>query len=308
MGKLNVVRPVQYEGIPRFSAGGSSSSAPFQVSSDKDDLVIVAKYSYLLEDFDIKNNIPILGLDYAFRLLYGEKIYLETVFDINGQVAYARIDHQAYWPIQKNDPNADENDDSDTGMLQIYPALIAVLDKDDIDCYTKFLEDQSSGLKIQQDEHIAYLQAELDPASPDYADDLAAINDIGDLYQNALDKIGTMQNSQNSFFSTVSNIRKQVASYNMITYTTQDDDAQLNGLSITPSKDAIAITGDDSDFTVVQCVTKDLMLMDTFNQQTACRYPMEFSRPVYYYKDPETDKAEDDENTDPDNQDNDSSN
>ena len=308
------IPPNQPQGLSSYpSAGGGAGPFPFQVTNTSGAMVIVEPFSYLLDDFDIKTNIPICGLNYEFKLQYGEKIYLETVFDVNGQVAYARIDNEASWLIQTSGTGAG---DSDSGGDLVYPSLMAVLDKDDAEFYTDYLTAQKTGLALQQQTDLAYWTDKMNDADPNstaykYASD--TYNEHSTNYTNALAKLASLSSvsGQAIFFSNVTSIRREVSAYNMIAYTTKDPKAatDLNGMSITPPDSGTTPVTDDimqnPSFYCVQTLNKDLMLMDVDFQRTACRYPMEFSRPVYFFKDPDTGLAEDDENVD-DNSDNDS--
>ena len=309
MGKGPVTPIYTYKGLGVLSADASAPQTPFLVSINGD-MATVSLFSNLIEDFDIRNNVFVLGLGYPFKIEYGEKIYLETVFDSNGQVAYARIDNEAYWNIFQNSSDSstdsdDSDDDDDGDKVQIYPCVIANLTTDDLDQYEAYLQDQVTRVTAQQTDHLKFLNDQMqtdqnDPEALAYDQDL--LNRTTTAYTNALAKLQDMQNKQNQFFGSLPGggiVRKEVSCYNVIAYTSQDDSTELNPTTVTPPP--ADVSDGVTSYSLVQCLFTDLMLNDVFFQFTTCRYPMPCPRPIYFFLDPDNSgNSEDEENTDPD--------
>lgn len=289
--------------LPQYgTSAGIIPGVPFKVIPIKDDIVKVSYFSSLLENFDIKNFIPIVGLDYEFKIKYGDKIYVVIYFDKNLQVVSAQLRHDNLWWSSKTKR---VKLDGSIEEVPVYPNEIELISK--LDLIKKNEEIQNDITRLREDfsAQIAIVQAKVTAEPPELTEQQAAtkIAQLTKQFEENVEKFIKLGTTIAQFFGSTpsrgidlnttagkaqaSGVKKQFKAYKLVAYTTKDLDAQLTGSIIYPVP-----TGDP--FKLIQCLSNDLMLVDSCINEIGCRLPIPWSRPVYYYSIDDNGTAEDD--------------
>ncbi len=265
----------------RFLTRKSLRVGPFSASLDSIDSttgevnVIVSRFSHLYDNFTITDGLPVIGLGYAFPLSYPKIIYLEVFYDRNGNAICPKVVAAEKWPATVVNPRAP------TVSSSVYPNEIELITKYDISMKVSELETEYAQNTDIQNALTSQINSKIAAGTIDEVSGAAFLDAIIEDYSNNQADLRNLINNLNDFFTGSSALRKkQLRSYTLIAYTTQEFDSFLPGILakpkpiINPAQTTFTLAATDRGFKIVQSVTSDLVIVDTFYQDVMCKIPI----------------------------------
>lgn len=280
-----VLNPTPLDGYdPQPDAVGST---PFTILLDSIDPntgvvnVKITPYSYLLQNFDIVNNIPVLGLDYGFPIAYGQKVYLQVYYDRNGNPFCPKIKTATKWHSLTVQPGGT------TPTVQTYPNTIELITSADISAKIDELTSELADNTVVYNACLAAITTAVTNNEITSTQAAAKTAKLTSDFTTLTTGFQTYINQFANFFAGTSGVNKKLfKTFTMIGYTTKDLSGELPGITIIPAtttpSNANQVQSDPA-FKIVQCVQNDLMIVDVCYNQVGCRYPIPFHRPVYFF-------------------------
>lgn len=268
----------QGQSIDGFTNIFESPSHPFKVfhrtqASDGKLLVSVSPHSAIIKDFNTTETFPISGIGNEFPLSYGEKIYLEIIYGKTGLPIVAQIKHGKTWD-SKTIIAASKKEET------TYPKSIELITKSDIESKTTELRNNLQKLQQTFNDQSSLIQKY--KANGILRDEVAMgfVKKLEKDYNIQKESLTTFINNFGKLFS-ASDTKKQLKSFTLIAYTTQDLSSTIDGDIVTSASSTGQV---NVPFKIVQCLKNDLALVDTCYQHTPCTIPFISSSPVYYFE------------------------
>lgn len=279
--------------FPEFQGDPGANNFPFQFSIIQGVTGQVNPYSYLMQDFNVTGNIPVLGLGTPFPLSYGQKVFLQIYFDGNLNAVFGRIMGDNSW---KNSTTTPIGAISGGSGVNVYPNELEFITKADMNVKQAALVQDSTAIKAYFTGAAAYYSSQLASgiiSAPQYATLSASLAQETATFS-AL--IGTYTSNFSTFFSNSPSSQKKLFKLRkMIAYTTLDMTSTIGGNIIVPADfssassgvagngGTYALTATNPPFNLVQCVSTDLMLVSYCYNNLPAKIAIPWTRPVYSY-------------------------
>lgn len=259
----------------------STRICPFLVSlhsvnsTSGDVNVIVSKHSHLYDSFKVKNPLPIIGLNRPFQINYPDKIYLKIIYDRFGNAVCQKIAYGETWPEAVANPTAPEQ------SVGVYPNEIELVTRYDLINKITELENEYQDNIVINNATIDYINERITSGLLSEEDGAAALTDLSEGFESTQETFREYIDHFNEFFDGSSLLRrKQLSSFTILAYSTQDFDPLLPGIIaspkpiINPLQNLFNLSSIDKKFKIVQSVTSDLVIVDTFYNDVLCKIPI----------------------------------
>lgn len=275
-----------------LQGGSATEPEPFQIyvmatnHSDQSADVRVSRYSALLASPDIRDRVPIVGIDLKINIKYGDKMWLEVFYDLNLVPVFAIINKGKKWAAKTVNPAQSST------VVDVYPKQHEFITK--LDITTKIAEIEAVSAIIVT--YKAATAAELLYRSnvgvlsaKEYTDYTDALDTQ---YQQVQDLISAYKSNLSQFFQSAPTAlwKKLFRTYTLIGYTSYEANVDLNGITIYPNPPAPATSSGvpqatkQVSYKIVQCLQSDLYLADMcYQNRYPAKLPIPYHQPVYYF-------------------------
>lgn len=281
------LRPIaRYKG----STPRGSVNFPFQIILHSIDVnnqevrVKVSPYSFLLTEFSTQSNKEILGLDFHFPIVYGNKVYLEIWLDKLGKPVAPKIKYGNKWESLVVSP-LDISIETPT-----YPKEVELITKHDIDNKKEEIGEEIEANTLQLTEHKLQIDALVEAKTITADKGTLEKERLERIYNEANQDLRIIRGSLTTFFDGSSALRrKQIKSFVMIGYTSRDTDGLLLGQNITPpveldtSSGGVKTTIENPAFKIVQALNTNLLVSPVEYSRIPCKHPIPWHQPVHSF-------------------------